>query len=352
MHDILIVGQGLAGSLLAWSLLEQGLKVCIVSDEQLSASQVAAGIINPITGQRFVLAKNTPQQLAWASQFYSQIEHKLQHQFFYPTPMLRLFNNEKEQISCQKRLCDASYKPFLSSATMPQHLKAHFSGIQQHHTAYIDTKKLLSCLQQYFSQHCHIHKQPLCPKDIKHAKNSISWQGITAKKVIFCEGYRMQSNPFFSWLPLQPAHGEIISCTTTSKLAPEIINKSKWLLPIDAHTCRIGATYDPHINSPHLQQTSQQMLLDFAQSLFQQNTRFKVLQHQAGIRPTTQDKQPFIGFHPKYANIGIFNGFGSRGCLLIPWYAQQFSQTLQYQSIIPTESNITRYAQRVSPQAV
>jgi len=52
--DYIIVGQGLAGSLLAYELMQEGKLVCIVDEHHLgAASAVAAGIINPITGRRF-----------------------------------------------------------------------------------------------------------------------------------------------------------------------------------------------------------------------------------------------------------------------------------------------------------
>jgi len=150
-------------------------------------------------------------------------------------------------------------------------------------------------------------------------------------------------NPLFSWLPLQPAHGEIITCNTEQTLPDAIINKGKWLLPISQNTCRIGATFDTKISTPNLSEISKQQLLAFAEGVFSKKYDFHVVEHQAGVRPTTLDKQPFIGFHPRHNNIAIFNGFGSRGSLLIPWYSQSFSQTLINNTPIPKEASIHRF---------
>jgi len=54
MVDFLIVGQGLAGSLMAWELMQRGKTVLIVDNGLENASRVAAGLINPVTGMRFV----------------------------------------------------------------------------------------------------------------------------------------------------------------------------------------------------------------------------------------------------------------------------------------------------------
>jgi len=329
-QSIIVVGNGLAGSLLAWSLLQQGKKIHIYADNKPSASRVAAGLINPVTGQRFVLAEHTPEMLAFAKTFYQNIEKKLNIQCFHEKPMFRLFTSQKEYTNCKKRLENKKYDTFLDKLSPPQYLRAAHGGITQHHTAWLDTNILLDALSQFFAKH-----------------NMITYHKFedlnTNQTTIYCEGYRMIHNPLFSQLPLQPAHGEIITCNTNNNLPNAIINKGKWLLPIDKNTCRIGATFDTEINTPNLSEISKQQLLAFAEGVFHEPYNFKVTQHQAGIRPTTLDKQPFIGFHPKYKNIAIFNGFGSRGSLMIPWYSQSFSQTLINNTPIAKEVSIQRF---------
>ncbi len=329
-QGIIIVGNGLAGSLLAWSLLQQGKKVHVYADNQACASRVAAGLINPVTGQRFVLAEHTPAMLVFAKKFYQNIEKKLGIQCFHEKPMFRLFSSQKEQENCKKRLKNKEYSTFLGKLSPHQQLNAEHGGITQHHAAWLDTNTLLDALSQYLEKN-----------------NMITYRQYetqsTQQTTIYCEGYRMIHNPLFSQLPLQPAHGEIITCNTNNNLPNAIINKGKWLLPINKNTCRVGATFDTKITRPCLLETSKQQLLAFAEDVFHEPYNFKVTQHQAGIRPTTLDKQPFIGFHPKYKNIAIFNGFGSRGSLLIPWYSQSFSQTLINNNPVPKEASIHRF---------
>jgi hypothetical protein len=43
--------------------------------------------------------------------------------------------------------------------------------------------------------------------------NGINWQDISAKKIIFCEGYHAIHNPWFNYLPFQLAKGEILTLT-------------------------------------------------------------------------------------------------------------------------------------------
>ena len=73
--DYLIVGQGLAGSLLAWQLLERGQRVLVIDrDEPDTCSKVAAGIVSPITGSRIAPSWRINEFLPFAHQFYWKIE--------------------------------------------------------------------------------------------------------------------------------------------------------------------------------------------------------------------------------------------------------------------------------------
>ncbi|MEY3190936.1 MAG: hypothetical protein RIS10_1053, partial [Pseudomonadota bacterium] len=72
--DFLIIGQGLAGSLLAWELINRGCNVIIVDNGKENASQIAAGLINPVTGMRFVKSTNVDDLLPTAKQCYAQLD--------------------------------------------------------------------------------------------------------------------------------------------------------------------------------------------------------------------------------------------------------------------------------------
>ncbi|HYD83061.1 MAG TPA: hypothetical protein VEA63_03390, partial [Opitutus sp.] len=73
--NLLIVGQGLAGTLLAWELERAGLTFEIADEGHgRAASRVAAGIINPITGQRLVKSWRVDALLPVARATFRAIE--------------------------------------------------------------------------------------------------------------------------------------------------------------------------------------------------------------------------------------------------------------------------------------
>jgi len=336
----LIVGAGLAGSMLAWRLIQAGQHVHVINNPKfLSASRVAAGMINPITGQRLVLQNNIEQLLPVALKLYTTLAEYFGQSFFFAKPMLRHIQSDKERLAFEKRRSDERYKDYLGT------LSADGQHFWQHHTGYLDTNRLLDCLHQYLLERACLQTTQIKPTDISVSDDSIQFQGIHAKRIIFCEGWRGQHNPYFKYLPFQAAKGDIINGQSKTTLPSHIINQGKWLLPMDAHHFRLGASFEV---GEHLdEQNSQLATHELMQALQHMPVDFDAItitEQQSGIRPCTLDKQPFLGFHPKHTNIAIFNGFGSKGSLLIPLYSKQMCSHIIDNTPLPKHADIQRFS--------
>lgn len=342
--DYLIVGQGLAGSLLAWQLLQQGYRVAVIDNQAESASKIAAGLINPVTGMRLVKQAGVENLLAVAKQCYQQLEIYFKHQFYIETPLLRLIKNEKELLTFQKRLDETGYADFLAPTLInpADDIVAPFGMIEQKQTAYVLIRSLLSCLQVYFQQLDCYYAAQFEYADIT-ITDKVCWRDIKAKKLIFCEGYRALDNPWFNYLPFQVAKGEILTLNSASKLRNDIIQYGHWLVPLKTGQFRIGANFD----SVNINQTpTDAVRQDLLQSLNEVMPLLKgvsVVAHDANVRPTTLDKLPFIGQHPKHKRLYIFNGFGAKGSLQIPYYTQKFIDFLINAVPIAPEVDCRRY---------
>ena len=73
--DVIIIGQGVVGSLLAMQLLKMGMRVMVMDDSaHIGATQVAAGLINPLYGKRLspLFKSKAEEENIW--QFYHDLE--------------------------------------------------------------------------------------------------------------------------------------------------------------------------------------------------------------------------------------------------------------------------------------
>ena len=53
--DYIVLGQGISGSFLSYYLIKAGKKVLVIDESKpFTASKIASGVINPVTGRRVV----------------------------------------------------------------------------------------------------------------------------------------------------------------------------------------------------------------------------------------------------------------------------------------------------------
>lgn len=344
--DFIIVGQGLAGSLLAWHLIEAGQSVLVVDNASpSSASRVAAGLFNPVTGKRLVKEPGIEKYIASAHECYQQISAVFSQTFFHEKQILRLLDSEEVNSAWQKRHDDPTYKPFFDKVLEKSETGYQVDGFIQAQTGYLATTAILDAIRDWLSKKGAYMKIQLDYADLQTGE-VIQWQAYSARCVIFCEGARIYQNPWFSHLPMQPSMGEILTLRTSEPLPKWIVNGGQWLLPLEDGVFKTGATYTWPKAGQHLVEetsdTGKQVLLKGLEKLVPTIKDYQVVAHEVGIRPNSLDKRPLIGFHPEHDSLAAFNGFGSRGSLLIPYYAQHFADVLLNGSKLDEDVDIKR----------
>lgn len=346
MIDYLIVGQGLAGSLLAWELIQRGCNVVVIDNGGENASQVAAGLINPITGMRFVKSADVDVLLPAAKHCYAQLAAFFRQEFYREKPMLRFFGNDGELKNAVKRLNDPAYRAYLGDiqpqAGAVKNLAARCGFLEQKQTGYLLTRPLLSCLKAFLMAGGSYRQADFDYRDIQ-LQPSLRWRDLAARQIIFCEGYKAAQNPWFCRLPWQAVKGEILTLEHQSELPDKILNYGNWLIPLSARQIRIGATFDRENLDARITEQGKNDLLTALGQVSNDLADSIVLNHQANIRPCTKDRQPFIGRHPQHNNMAIFNGFGAKGSLQIPWYSRHFTDVLLGSASLHHSCNIQRY---------
>ena len=103
----------------------------------------------------------------------------------------------------------------------------------------------------------------------------------------------------------------------------------------------IGATHEWKFDDALPSEKGKNQLLESLSAVL--NLPFKIVEHKAAIRPTVKDRRPFIGFHPKNSIVGIFNGMGTKGISLAPYFAKHFTENLLQQKPLLKEVDINRF---------
>ncbi len=341
--DFLLIGQGLAGSLLAYELIRRGYRVMVVDNGGANASTVAAGLINPVTGMRLVKSTDVDLLLPAAKRLYQELAAQFGQTFYLEKPMLRLLRDETAVKQAAKRLHTAGYQAYLAAVrpSLATHQNAPSGWLEQKQTGYLLTKPLLACLRDYFITQNSYDQTAFDYQELDVTLKP-QWRSLTARQVVFCEGHHARHNPWFSWLPFQAVKGEILSLQlATGSLPQQILNDGHWLLPLSETQFRTGATFDHQRLDCQPTAAAKAELMDSLARFSPSSTSATVTAQLAGIRPCTWDKQPFTGFHPQHPQLALFNGFGAKGSLQIPLYSQRFADCLA--GLVPPPSDISRH---------
>ena len=168
-------------------------------------------------------------------------------------------------------------------------------------------------------------------------------------RIVFCEGWRAQTNPFFPEAPFRVSKGEALIIrfpnrltssmpgtrlptgqTTLSRqtgaLPTEMLKKTMLLVPLGDGTFWVGSTYRWHFEDTLPGTEGRDYILGYLHEMFDEP--FEVVDHVAGIRPTMIDRRPVVGQSKLNPNVFIFNGLGTKGALLAPFFAEQLAREI------------------------
>lgn len=340
MTPTLIVGQGMAGSVLAWMLHQRGHEIRVIDDgHRTSSSRVAAGMVNPVQGQRLNLAWRIEDCLPVAQDFFREMEAKFGRQFFHTAPILRLIDNDKERDYLDQRRDDERFRPYLGDfepAGSNSPLNDEFGGLQINHSGYVETNPLLDYLRDYFAD-----QGILCNAEFQHDEltvddSHVQWRDISAERIIFAEGFRILQNPWFADFNFQPNKGEILTIASNHAFPDYPINRSKWIIPQPDGTAWCGSTYGRGQTDFEATNEGCAEILTKVAATLPKHT-LSVVGQRVGVRCATGDHIPRAGFHPDHPRIGVFNGFGSKGNVFIPWLAQHLTEHLLTGAPLPED---------------
>jgi glycine/D-amino acid oxidase-like deaminating enzyme len=345
--DYLIVGQGLAGSLLAFELIEKGAKVLVFDNPNgPSSSKVAAGIFNPVTGKRFVKTWLCDEIYPNIIPFYESLEAKFGVKILHKLPILRPIESVKEQNQIIELADDPENESYVSYEQSPVEIKeltdSKFGVLSTKIGGWVDVPLFLETIKKYLLEKTSCINQVVEYEQFMIGNDSVNYQKFSFKKVIFCEGYSTINNPYFNWLPFNAVKGEVLNLKMDATLKNFILLKGIFVVPNPNGTYKVGATYNWVDKTSEITKDGRGEIEEKLRKLTKIDCEF--VSQSAGIRPATVDRRPFLGLHPKFNSIGIFNGLGTKGVSLGPYFAQHFANFLINNEQLNSDVNINRFS--------
>lgn len=339
--DYIIVGLGLAGTWLSHELLKRNKSILVINqDIKNTSSRKAAGLYNPITGRNMVKTWRADDFFLKLEYQYQEIEKLVGEKILHSKPIFRPFKTISDQNDWHGRQLENEFKPYITDVRLDslgiKDINDPLGGIMISKTGYVDIPGLLKAYKNHLV-HKGIYKEEVFELSEMNAEmEAVHYKNWTAKKIIFCEG----SSPSILWedLPFRPVRGEImdIACELPEEY---IINQGVFIIPKNGFFT-IGSTYDRNYLTYEPQESGIKDIQKRLGKIF--FGKYRILDKRAGVRPATHDRKPYIGFHKKIKTSGIFNGFGTKGVSLTPYFAEHFVNVLEEKEEIEKEVNVER----------
>ena len=343
--DYLIIGQGLAGTVLSHLLLEKGLKVHVIEEyKENSATRIAAGVFNPVTYRKLKMAEFADILIPEVFDYYSKVEKIINQKIFTEASFLKLITDIEELNNWQIQSENLKNKPFMSQDIYKNDfentIKSPFGAGQVLQSGIVKLSNLIDSWKEFLLSNGNFTDEPFDYSQLEITSDSVTYKNLTAKNIVFCEGVGILNNPWFNWLPMQQFKGEVLEISAPTLKLNRIVNRGVFVLPLANGNFKIGATHDWKNTDELITEEGKKELTDKLDNFI--NVPYKVVGHHAGLRPATRDRQPYIGVHPKHENLFVINGLGSKGVIMAPWLIKTFIDGLD-QKTWPKGFDINRY---------
>ena len=331
---ILVVGQGLAGTLASHAALDRGWDCHVVDSGQPSASAVAAGMFNPMSFRRIVEVWDAVEHLASMKRTYTAIETQLHSRFLHPLPILKRIPNAEYAEEWNNKTESLPWIEPIQSDTEIHHRfpdappsAGHGYGVVQG-GGWVNLPGLISAWRASLTAQGRFTRAQWHHDDLD-ATLKAGWDAV-----IDCRGTAAANDPNGP-IDIRANRGEILTLQHTSDTQqtplPEshILNFGKWTLPVAQGQWRLGASYE--WNRTDLEPTDQtaDFLLDALRTAAPHTKPLRILHHEVGLRPVSRDRRPAVGAWPDKQGLYVFNGLGTRGVLIGPRWASSLCDMIQ-----------------------
>ena len=342
--DYILVGQGLAGTLLAYFLLRENKSIVIFDKGHKEASShIAAGLMNPVTGRRFVKSWQYDTFFEYAEQTYLEIGKKLNHSFYQPQIIWRALVNPGEENDWQARMGEEGYQNYLLEGYPGDWVK-QFQSVygwgKVQMAAQVNLPQLITKFRQIFQQQKILYPESFDYQGLKIETDRVQYKNYQASRVLFCEGSGVIHNPWFSHLPFVPSKGEVLIVKIPDLYTTNIIKHKSFLIPLGNNHYWVGSNYEWEDLTFRPTVIGRNKLISNLQKTL--SIPFEVVDHLAAIRPTVKDRRPLIGAHPDYPGLFLFNGLGTKGASLGPFWADHIVEHLVNGAPLSEEVDLLR----------
>lgn len=338
--DYIIVGDGYAGMFFAHQLIKNKKSFRLFSESKIAASHISAGVCNPVVLKRFAEIWNAQPQINYLKLILKEIEEYTYHNYLIEEKVARIFHDETEKELWLKKAEMESLNHYLNTEFIKLNLVENKYG-----TGLVDQSFRLDVSNFFIDMFNILKDLKVLVKekfdfdylDLKTGK----YKDINFDKIVFADGIAVNSNPYFSTIPVDGNKGHCLKLKLNSNVDDYIIKKKYFLFRFDKENYYYGGTYEKDEKNLDIDQYSIDKLEGGLTEVYK--GEYEITKVQTAYRSVVPDRRPIIGRHPEFKNAFILNGLGARGVLNGSYYSKELYDVIEDGKEIDPEVDVKRF---------
>lgn len=357
--DFCILGAGLAGLSLADTLGDHDLSSIVIEKNALAsgASGTPGGLVNPATGRRAkkswkavpcynAIAKNLEKVQATRDKIFYLNNGLLRPALL--EKMARKMKKQHEQTTWPDGWCQ--WKSEGEIKEIHPGIECVDGGLWLPIGLTVDVSKYIHAYAQYLMDDGIQILSKRQPRQIHHDKQwhiELGDSTVFAKYLVFATGHHTTESDYWNWLPINLIKGQVAKFK--SQQGPlsfsHSISSLGYIARLDEDDTFVqGSTYEHDFEHLNPDQGGEDYLRKrMRRTLPQLEEESTVVDQWAGVRTSTPNYKPILGEHPKYKNLHVFTGLGSKGLLYGKFLAKHYADHFVKGTKLYPEVSISRF---------
>lgn len=338
-HDVLILGRGIAGAVLAEACRMRGLSFHVFDRKREgNASMAAGGAVNPVVLRRDVPCWRASELMHFSRTFYGALQERTGITCWHPMPLVKIFPTPNEVKQWVRAMAEPATAPFIASRPEPEidaaplHIPHGYGTVTE--AAWLDLPMLLEIQRAELMRNGELTERDVDGTEIRVSPEGVRVGDVQGRWLVRCKG------PFANDAGLAPVKGETLTVRIPGLHLTRMVHGGAGLLPMGGELYRIGATFKWTDVWEGPTEEARTFLLGKLESLVK--APIEVIAQHAGVRPAVRDRRPILG--KTGAHEAVLNGLGARGVLLAPWCAEHLLDHLFEGKELDAEVDRQRFA--------
>lgn len=336
-YDLLIIGRGIAGAVLAEAARLRGLSSHVFDTKQPgNATMAAGGVVNPVVLRRLTSGWRADQLMPRVHSFYRNWDARRGRQYWHEAPVVKIFSHEKEA-ALWRTMGGKEVAPWLSHSPQPEVDAGPFRAPFGHGTVtnagWLDLPAALQAQRAELEAEGRFTEALVTAGHIREEGSGISVMGMRGRWLVHCTG------PFPAMQGLSLVKGETITVRIPGLRLTRIVYGGTGLVPAGEGLFKAGSTFKwTDVWEGPTAQAREWLLGRLMEML---TVPVQVVASEAGVRPAALDRAPILGRTGQRQ--AVFNGMGARGVMQAPWCADHLLDHLFHERGLDPAVDVARF---------